>query len=40
MAKYNIYSPPDERLVILTTSKGFHYFRARQDEIPFAFDFP
>ena len=30
--------PLDDRWVILTTSKAFHYFRARRDEIRFAFD--
>ena len=34
------YSPLDDRRVILTTSKAFHYFRARRDEIRFAFDPP
>ena len=36
--KYKIYSPLDDRLVILTTSKAFDYCRARRDEIRFAFD--
>ena len=31
--KHKTYSPLDDRWVILTTSKAFHYFRARQDEI-------
>ena len=35
-----IDSPIDDRWVILTTLKAFHYFRARQDEIRFAFDPP
>ena len=38
MAKHKTYSPLDDRLVILTTSKAFHYFQARRDEIRFAFD--
>ena len=37
-AEYKTYSPLDDRWVIMTTSKAFHYFRARQDEIRFAFD--
>ena len=40
MAKHNTYSPLDDYWVILTTSKAFHYFRARLDEIRFAFDPP
>ena len=40
MAKHKTYSHLDDRWVILTTSKAFHYFRARQDEIRFAFDPP
>ena len=36
----DLYSPLDDRWIILTTSKAFHYFRARRDEIRFAFDLP
>ena len=32
------YSPLDDHWVILTTSKAFYYYRARQDVIRFAFD--
>ena len=39
-AEHKTYSPLDDRLVILTTSKAFHYFRARRYEIRFAFDPP
>ena len=38
--KHKTYSPLDDRWVIPTTSKAFHYFRARRDEIRFAFDPP
>ena len=40
-SKQKTYSPLDDPWVILlTTSKAFHYFRARRDEIRFAFDPP
>ena len=39
-AEYKTYSPLDDRWVILTTSRAFHYFRAWRDEIRFAFDPP
>ena len=39
-AEHKTYSPLGARWVILTTSKAFHYFRARRDEIRFAFDPP
>ena len=39
-AKHKTYSPLDDCWVILTTSKVFHYFRDRRDEIRFAFDPP
>ena len=39
-AKHKAYSPLDDRWVILTTSKAFDYFRARRDEIRYAFDPP
>ena len=38
--EHKTYSPPDDRWVILTTSKAFHYFRARRDEIRFVFNPP
>ena len=37
-AKYKTYSPLDDHWVILSTSNAFNYFRARRDEIRFAFD--
>ena len=37
-AKHKTYSPLDDCRVILTTSKAFQYFRARLEEIRFAFD--
>ena len=40
MTQYRTYSPLDDHLVILTTSKAFHYFQARRDEIRFVFDIP
>ena len=40
MAEHKTYSPLDDGWVILTTSKAFHYLRARRDEIRFAFDPP
>ena len=39
-AKHKTYSPLDDRWVILTTTKAFHYFRARREEIRWAFDPP
>ena len=30
--KHKTYSPLDDHLFILTTSKAFHYFQARRDE--------
>ena len=30
----------DDRMVILTTTRAFHYLRARRDEIRFTFDLP
>ena len=39
-AEHNTYCPLDDHWVILTISKAFHYFRARRDEIRFAFDPP
>ena len=35
-----MYNPLDDRWIILTTSKAFHYFRVRRDEIRSAFDPP
>ena len=39
-AKHKTYSLLDDLWVILSTSKAFHYFRARRDEIRFVFDPP
>ena len=36
--KHKAYNPLDDYWVILTTSKAFDYFRARRDEVRFAFD--
>ena len=35
-----VYSPLDDRWVMLMTSKAFQYFRVRRYEIRFAFDPP
>ena len=39
-AKHKTYTSLDDSRVILTTSKAFHYFRARRNEIRFAVDPP
>ena len=39
-AKHKTYSPLDDQLVILSTSKAFDYFKARRDEIRFISDPP
>ena len=38
MANHKTYRPLDDNLVTMTTSKAFHYFRARRDKIRFVFD--
>ena len=40
MTELNTFSPFDDSWVILTTLQTYNYFRARRDDIRFAFDPP